>query len=341
MSAEHILVLDDDPAARRLVSRILQAVGHECLQAATVEQARRRMAEAEVALVLCDINLPGRSGLELLAELAASSPAIATVMVTGRDDPELADETIRLGAYGYLTKPFTASALRIEVANALHRRRLELDRRDHELELERLVEERTWQLRRAHEEVLLRFGRALEAYDGATGAHVERVASLAWALALQLGLTQEAAELIRRAAPLHDIGKLAIPEQIRLKPGRLSAAERELMQTHAAVGHELLAGSGNDLLELAATIAWTHHERCDGSGYPRGITGEEIPLEGRIVAVADVFDALTSDRPYRSALGFAAAWNYLDGDERHSFDAEVLDALGEMLAPVVGVAVPA
>lgn len=326
MRDERILCVDDDPFAQRLLRRILAGAGHDCVGAASVEEARHVLSRDGVALVLCDIGLPGSSGLELLRELADRSPDVATVMVTGRDDPDLAGRTIELGAYGYLTKPFATSALEIEVSNALHRRRLELERRDYEHSLERAVRGRTSDLQRAHDEVVLRFGRAIEAHDGDTGAHIERVGAYSEAIALALGLDDCGAALLRRAAPLHDIGKIAVPDRILLKPGSLTPEERAVMQRHTDVGHELLAGSGNDLLELAATIAWTHHERADGTGYPRGLHRVEIPLEGRIVAVADVFDALTSDRPYRPALAADVACAYLTVEARSAFDPVVLEA---------------
>jgi putative two-component system response regulator len=323
---EFVLCVDDDPTVQRLIGRMLEASGLRCAYAGSVAEARALLAELPFALVLCDINLPGSSGLDLLAELTPRSPDIATVMVTGRDDPELAGETLEGGAYGYLTKPFSHNALLIQVRNALHRRRLELERRDYEQLLEETVARRTEQLRHAYEETVLRLGRAIEYHDGETGAHVERVGAYARSIARALGLPEQRAELLRLAAPLHDIGKIAVRESVLLKPGRLSEEERTEMQRHAEAGHELLDGSGNELLELAATIAWTHHERWDGSGYPRGLRGEEIPLEGRIVAVADVFDALATDRPYRRRLEVVDARAWIVAERGVGFDPRVVDA---------------
>ena len=342
MNGECVLCVDDDETVRRLIGRMLEAAGLRCAYAGTVEEARGLLAAQPFALVLCDINLPGSSGLELLAELTPRSPEVATVMVTGRDDPELAGETLEGGAFGYLTKPFSRNALLIEVRNALHRRRLELERRDYELLLEETVARRTAQLRRAYEETVLRLGGAIAYRDRETGAHVERVGAYARSIALALGLPEQRAELLRLAAPLHDVGKIAVRDSVLLKPGRLSEEERAEMQRHAEAGHQLLDGSGNELLALAATIAWTHHERWDGAGYPRGLSGEEIPLEGRIVAVADVFDALTSDRPYRPRLDVVDARAWIAGERGRGFDPRVVDAfLGSLDSLVLARAVEA
>ncbi|HKI90662.1 MAG TPA: HD domain-containing phosphohydrolase [Gaiellaceae bacterium] len=340
MSGESILCVDDDVHVRRLIERMIAAAGYRCVSVGSVDEARRLLAGGRFVLVLCDINLPGRSGLVLLAELAGRAPEVATLMVTGRDEPELADATIQQGAYGYVTKPFSQNALLIEVANALHRRRLELERRMYEIRLEETVAERTAELeeavrglelaqadlRRSYRETLLRLGRAIEYHDLETGAHVERVGNHAGAIALALGLDPEWAELLRLAAPLHDVGKLAVTERILIKDGELTRAEIMEMRRHAELGHDLLAGSGNELLDLAATVAWTHHERWNGGGYPCGLADEAIPLEGRIVAVADVFDALTSDRPYRRRLEVPAALAYLADERGREFDPEVVEA---------------
>ena len=340
MSGESILCVDDDAHVLGLMKRMLAAGGYACVQAAGVEEARRLLDAAPFELVLCDINMPGRSGLVLLDELADRAPEVATMMVTGRDEPDLADAAIAWGAYGYVTKPFSQNELLIDVANALHRRGLELERETYEARLEETVARRTAELeeavsglelaqsdlRRSYRETLLRLGRAIEYHDLETGAHVERVGDYARSIALALDLDPEWAELLRLAAPLHDVGKLAVGERILVKDGKLTQSEITEMREHAKIGHDLLAGSGNELLDLAATVALTHHERWDGGGYPSGLAGEEIPLEGRIVAVADVFDALTSDRPYRRRLEISAALDYLAGERGRGFDPQVVDA---------------
>jgi cyclic di-GMP phosphodiesterase len=316
MSPERILCVDDDAQTRTLVTRLVGDAGHECVGAGSVDDARRLLDEEAFSVVLCDIGLPGRSGLELLDELARTRPEVATVMVTGEHDPRVANVALQLGAYGYLTKPFGANELLIDLTNALHRRKVEAERR--------AASETA--LHHAYVETLSRLSRAVECYDGPTGAHVERVGAHAAAIGHELGLEDGVVELLRLAAPLHDLGKIVIPDHVLRKQGRLTDAERALMQQHADVGHELLGGSGSELLELAAALAWTHHERWDGSGYPRGLAGTEIPLAGRIVAVADVFDALASDRPYRPRISQREAQAYVVAERGYSFDPDVVDA---------------
>jgi putative two-component system response regulator len=314
---ERVLCVDDDPAARKLLVRLVGAAGHECVAASTVDEARRLLAEQPFSVVLCDIGLPGRSGLELLDELVRTRPDVATVMVTGEHDPSVANTALQLGAYGYITKPFGANELLIDLTNALHRRRLDAERR--------AASESA--LQRAYADTLRRLSRAVEFHDTATGSHLDRVGVYAASIAETLSLTPHRVELLRLAAPLHDIGKIVVPDHVLRKTGKLTPGERVSMQRHAEVGHELLAGSGSELLELAATVALTHHERWDGSGYPHGIRGAAIPLEGRIVAVADVFDALTSVRPYRPPMSYGEGLAYLAAERGKGFDHQVVDAL--------------
>ena len=317
MIPERVLCVDDDAAARKLLVRLVGAAGHECVAASSVDEARRLLAEQSFSVVLCDIGLPGRSGLELLDELARTRPDVATVMVTGEHDPSVANTALQLGAYGYITKPFGANELLIDLTNALHRRRLDAERR--------AASESA--LQRAYADTLRRLSRAVEFHDTATGSHLDRVGIYTGAIAETLSLEPQQVELLRLAAPLHDIGKVVVPDHVLQKTGKLTPEERASMQRHAEVGYELLAGSGSELLELAASIALTHHERCDGSGYPRGLHGAAIPLEGRIVAVADVFDALTSVRPYRPPMSDREALAYLAAERGNAFDPDVVDAL--------------
>jgi putative two-component system response regulator len=325
VSADRVLCVDDDVQARGLIARLVGVAGHDCVTTGTVDEARQLLGEESFAVVLCDIALGGSSGLELLDELVRTRPDIATVMVTGQDDPSVAEVALRLGAFGYVTKPFEPNALMIEISSALHRRRLEAERRS-EAELE---------LQRAYAGTLSRLSRAVEYHDGATGAHLERVGMYAAAIAPELGFDEEHVELLRLAAPLHDMGKIAIPDAVLQKTGELTADERRLMEQHTEVGRDLLGGSGSELLELAATVAWTHHERWDGRGYPRRLAGTDIPLEGRIVAVADVFDALSSDRPYRAALSPEAALDVLRAGSGHAFDPEIVEVFERALLEVL------
>jgi HD-GYP domain-containing protein (c-di-GMP phosphodiesterase class II) len=219
------------------------------------------------------------------------------------------------------------------MAHALVARRLRLNRPRHLLTLERALASRTEELRRSREETIRRLASAIDLRDDVTGSHSARTAEYAYAIAQRLGLPRAFSELIRLAVPLHDIGKIALADEILRKPGPLTENERRVMRTHTDIGHRLLSGSGEELLDLAATIAWTHHERIDGSGYPCGLAGSQIPEVGRIAAVADVTDALLSDRPYRAAYTFEQALNILVAQRGNQLDPRMVDALVRELCP--------
>jgi putative two-component system response regulator len=333
----HLLVVDDEPEIRDLLQRLLERDGHEVATAADGRSARAQLERRRFELALFDLNLPGESGLELVRHAVADHPDLAVVMVTGADDPKLAETALELGAYGYVVKPFRDTELAIAVANALRRRRLEIENRTHREELELLVGERTAELGRSREETIRRLASAAEARHHETGVHIERVARMAELVARRLDLDARHCELLRIASPLHDIGKIAIPDRILLKPGVLSHDESALMRRHAELGYAILNGSGEPLLDLAATVAWTHHERWDGSGYPRGLGGDAIPLEGRIVAVVDVFDALLSHRTYRAALPVNETVRRLRFGRGAHFDPVVLDAFLDVLPEALAI----
>ncbi len=337
--SERILIVDDERQIRELVRRLLERAGYECTTAESAQEATRLLGEETFALVLADLQMPGESGLDLISRVRVSYPNTAAIMVTGVDDEALAESALTLGAYGYIVKPFSPSELSIQVLNALRRRKLEIAQRHERERLERTVAARTAELqqavedlRRSEEETARRLAAAVEARDHETSEHIGRVGAYSALVALRLGLDDQRCDLIRRASSLHDIGKIGVADGILLKPGPLTTHERIAMQRHAEIGHDVLAGSGHELLELAATIAWTHHERVDGTGYPRGLVGDEIPLEGRIVAVVDVYDALTTDRPYRSALTVEEALDLLRHGRGTQFDPDVLGAFLATLA---------
>ena len=334
-----ILVVDDDNQVARLVSRILTNAGYVCGVASTVAQARAALEADDYALVLCDVGMPGESGLELVASLQDKAPATAVLMMSGQDDPGIASIASERGAYGYLVKPFTGNELVITVDNALHRRRLELETLNTNHRLESMVAQRTDELRlaldevgRSRLEVVKRLSRAVEQRDLDTGIHIERIGELSALLAQACDVDPERVELIRAAAPMHDVGKLGIPDDILRKAGPLTEHERAAMQRHAEIGYEILSGSTIELLEVAASIAYTHHERWDGGGYPRGLRNGQIPFEGRIVAVVDVYDALSSDRVYRRAMPSAVALRAVARGSGTQFDPDVASLLGEVVA---------
>ena len=322
-----ILIVDDEPAVREALRRLVANEGHLVSVTCDTTEARAELSSGLFEVILCDVNLPGESGMELVHEVVAAGTDVAVLMVSGADDPQLAETALALGAYGYIVKPFRDSEVNIGIANALRRRRLEIENRAHRERLEQLVAERTVELDRSREETILRLAAAAELRDNETGQHIERVSRYCELIARRLGLPHEQCELLRIASPLHDIGKIAIPDHILRKPGPLSADERRVVETHTELGHTILAGSREPLLQLGAEIAWTHHERFDGGGYPRRLAGDAIPVAGRIVAVADVFDALVSDRVYRLALPVEEVVAKLRAGRGTHFDPDALDAL--------------
>src|SRR5580658_1758828 len=346
-----VLVVDDDRAIRRMITRILDRAGYACTEAADPAEARRLAQAQEFALVTCDVNMPGGSGLELVGNLREQYPDIAVLMVSGMDDPRTAAAAGELGAYGYVVKPFEANEMLIAADNALRRRELEVENRAHRQHLELLVAERTQDLlatvkqlsrteqalRASQEEAIRRLAHAVEFRDPATGAHLDRMSRTCELLAERLGLGKERAQMIRIASPMHDIGKIAVSDEILRKPGRLTPADWDDMRRHPLIGSEILAGSDSELLRLGGLIALTHHERWDGGGYPNGLAGEAIPVEGRIVAVADVFDALTSVRPYKPAFEVDHAMALMRDERGRHFDPEYLDLFLTIVDEVVGV----
>jgi putative two-component system response regulator len=335
-----LLIVDDEEALRRWAERVLGDGGYACDGAGNAAEARACMEQSAYSLVLLDVNMPGESGMELLSHIRSCYPATAVVMVTGADDPQLAMTAIEHGAYGYMVKPVRSGELLINVADALHRRRREgesqrlmqslkdaVDDRSHRLEdaLQglRLSENQVWV---SQAETILRLARLVEFRDEETGHHLQRMSSYCKILTRQLGLPERDRELVRLSSQLHDVGKVAISDSLLHKHGKLTPEEYEVIKTHAEIGYEMLADSTSEVAQVGALIARTHHERWDGSGYPRGLVREEIPLEGRIAAVADVFDALTSDRVYRPAFPVRFALETMHAERATHFDPELLDA---------------
>jgi putative two-component system response regulator len=324
------LVVDDDPQMRRLLAALLSGQGFACEVAGDVAEARTRLLTSAPELVLLDVRMPGESGIALARELSGRRAGPAVLMVSGEDDAEVAQIALDAGALGYVTKPFRRSDLEIAVRNARQRRAEALRSRADQTRLEERVIERSGvardaleRLRAANEETVLRLSKVVEYRDPETGSHIERMSHYCSLVAAAFGLDPD---MLRVASRLHDVGKIAIRDSILHKPGAFTTAERAEMQRHADIGHRLLTGSNIDVLEQAATIAWTHHERFDGDGYPRGLAGDEIPVVGRLAAVADVFDALTTDRVYHSAVPVDDALAVLTAERGRQFDPAVVDA---------------
>ena len=326
-----ILIVDDEEYVRRLVMRTLQEHGYQCGQAACGSEALEVLATREYALVISDMMMPGMSGLELLAAIRQARPDLAVIMLTALDNPETGVTALELGAYGFMIKPFMANELLINVANALRRRDLEKLRDDYEHRLERDVRERTVEIHQREEEITLRLVAASEFRDEETGGHIRRIGRYATALARALGWSPAQVDLLGLAAPMHDIGKIGIPDQILLKPGKLTPEEFAVMKGHTNIGASILAGSDIPLMRMAGDVALRHHERWDGSGYPQAFAGDSIPESARIVAIADVYDALYSDRVYRPAFSDEEATTILF-NSRHHFDPRIFNCLCDLLA---------
>jgi putative two-component system response regulator len=306
-----ILIVDDEAANIRVLSRSLQRAGYTNL--ATTMDSRAvvgLVAGFAPDLILLDLGMPDLDGfavLELLAEAAGDDVGPPVLVVTGRQEPDVRRRCLSLGASDFLSRPYDEIEIGLRVDHLITGRLLLKSVRHANDQLERRVSERTAALEDAHHEILERLAKAAEFRDDDTGEHTQRVGRMAGELALQLGLDPRAVDLVRRAAPLHDVGKIAIPDGVLLKPDKLTPEEFEIIKTHAEIGARLLGGSEIPLLVTARAVAHYHHENWDGTGYPRKLAGENIPLAARITALADVFDALTHDRPYKRAWTVAAA----------------------------------
>jgi putative two-component system response regulator len=319
-SAARILVVDDEPSLRKIVARWLNGAGYNCATAENATAAWEYLQTHDVPLLTLDINMPGISGVELLPRIKQRWPDTEVIMLTARDEGRLAIDTLTHGAYGYLLKPIEVDELLFHVKKALERRQLQLDKRQYTSTLEARVHEQTAVIRRAHEETILRLMCASQYRDEETGAHIRRTGLFSELFAEVLGWPAEQAEAIRMAAPMHDVGKIGIPDAILQKPGKLTPPEFQIMQTHATIGAAMLDGSDSAVLQMAHAIALCHHERWDGRGYPHGLSGPAIPQSARIVALVDVYDALTHDRVYRRAMSEERALALMEEERETHFD---------------------
>jgi putative two-component system response regulator len=296
-----ILVVDDEPCVREVVARWLVADGYRSAQAATAQAAWECLQTGPVQLVTLDIRMPGVSGIELLPQIVAAFPDTPVIMMTGVEETRTAVTALTHGACAYLAKPVKREALRGEVRAALRRRQIAIDSRQYTLRLEEQVRQQTAAIRSAHEETIHRLLSASMWRDEETGTHLRRSGLLAELLAKAAGWSTAEAELIRFAAPMHDVGKIGIPDAILRKPGKLSPEEWKIMKQHTQIGAMMLTSSPVPMFQMAREIALSHHERWDGEGYPAGLSGAAIAEGARIVAIVDVYDALTHDRVYRPA----------------------------------------
>jgi putative two-component system response regulator len=328
-SSARILVVDNEAANVRTLSRILKVAGYTNVVATTDPTAVLALfAEQEPDLVLLDLHMPVLDGvavLERLAEVAAPQSYLPVLVLTGDASQQARRRALSKGAKDFVTKPFEVDEVLLRIRNLLETKFLHREIATENVQLEQRVRERTADLESAHLDTLERLAVAAEFRDDDTGRHTERVASISALLGREAGLNEEEVDLLRRAAPLHDLGKIGIPDAILRKPGPLTAEEWEIMKTHTTAGARILGGGKSRIIRLAEEIALSHHERWDGTGYPEARAGEAIPVAARIVAVADVFDALTSDRVYRKAWAPDDVLAYLRGHAGTHFDPALVE----------------
>ncbi len=321
---ESILIVDDEVAIRRLLNRKLSAEGYQCQEAGDAEQALDKLRKKPVGLVVLDINMPGKSGTELLPEIKAGFPDTAVVMATAASDTNIAIQCMKQGAYDYIIKPFNLDDVILSVDRALEKRRLELQVKEYQQHLEDKVAEQAGRIRASFLNAIRALAYALEAKDKYTSGHSQRVADISAAIARELGLSEESIDKIVLAGLVHDIGKIGVRESVLNKPGRLTDEEFQHVQKHPEAGEHILSPLAGD--EEILTLIRNHHGHFDGTGYPNGLKGEQIPLGARILAVADAYEAMTSERPYRKAMSDESACTELERYKKTQFDPEVVDA---------------
>ena len=319
----NILVVDDEEQVRRLLNRTLSGPEYTCTLAADAAEARKYLDEQAFDLVLCDVKMPGESGIDLTKHIAAAYGDTAVIMLTAVDDPKTADAAIEAGTYGYIIKPFNPNELIINVRNALRRRKLEIANRMYRQDLEKMVEDRTVRLQGALEGIIQAMARTVESRDPYTAGHQHRVALLSVAIAKEMNIPKDQIEGIRMGGMIHDLGKISVPAEVLSKPGKLTDIEFALIKTHPRVGYDIIADI--EFPWPIAQMVLQHHEKMNGSGYPQGLSGEDILLEARILCVADVVEAMASHRPYRPALGIDKALQEISQNKGILYDPEVVD----------------
>ena len=337
-----ILLVDDEEASLVLVRGILERAGYQ--NVVTCDEPLKAVdyfIQERPDLVVLDQHMPKRDGLQVLGDLRPLLPdAFPILMVTGDMRPELRDAALAGGAKDFLNKPVNPGETRLRIRNLLESRHYQVELQNQNERLEEAVKQRTQELEHSQLEMLVRLARAAEYRDDDSGEHTWRIAQLSGAVARRMGLPPNMVEMIMRAARLHDVGKITVPDHILLKPGNLTEEEFKIVRGHARAGAELLSGSRSPTIRMAESIALTHHERWDGTGYPQGLQAERIPLESRIVALADAFDAMTHVRAHKGARTLQEAVDEVVAHSGTQFDPAVVKAFlialeaGEIAAPV-------
>ena len=332
-----ILVVDDEPANLKLLSLMLRTEGYHHVE--LVQDPREVLPRYEAArpdLILLDINMPYLDGYDVMAQIRGLDDAIKppVVVLTAQSGEDFLLRALRGGAIDFLSKPFNRRELLARVQNVLMAHLAHRLMHSQKHVLEQMVDERTQELRRSRLDIVRRLGRASEFRDNETGQHILRMSHASALLARSAGWDAQACEMMLNASPMHDVGKIGIPDGILLKPGPLTADERDIMKRHTTIGAEILADSGTELLEMAREIALSHHEKWDGSGYPFQLAGTGIPEAARIVAITDVFDALTSERPYKKVWSVDDSVRYMSAKAGTEFDPQLFEKFTTLIPEV-------
>lgn len=344
-----ILIIDDEPGLRRSLTAHLEDLEYETLEAGNGQEGLDLLLanRQDVKAIVVDLNMPVMDGYSFIKHAVTEAPEVPIIVLSGVGIVEDALSAMRVGAWDFITKPLhNLNILDYTLDKVFERARLIRENKSYQENLERLVRERTRELEETRRQVMQRLSRAAEYKDNETGRHVIRVGQISRLLGRAMGMGEDASELLGECAPLHDVGKIGIPDEVLLKPGKLSPSEWDIMRRHCVYGCEILGPldskdeahrlcsdpllmremAGNEQLKLARVLALCHHERWDGKGYPFGLAGEDIPLEARIVTVVDVYDALCSDRPYKKAMTAEEAGALIRAGAGTQFDPAVVDA---------------
>ena len=335
-----ILLVDDELVNIKLLERALSGSNYRNLLSTTDPRTVLEIFQRhEIDLIILDLNMPGMDGFEVMHQIQnlgrEDLPPI--LILTAQYDQEHRIRALKLGASDYVTKPFSMEELLARVSNLLQVQLYHKYMKERNEWLEQRVRDRTKELYDTRLQIVRRLGRAAEFRDNETGMHIIRMSQISMILAEASGMGSRDCELILNASPMHDIGKIGIPDYILLKPAKLDSSEWEIMKTHTTIGAEILSGDDSDLLSMARIIALAHHERWDGGGYPGGLQGEQIPQVGRIVALSDVFDALTSTRPYKKGWSLEAALKYIYENSGKHFEPRMVNLFQERLDDILAI----
>lgn len=333
-----ILIVDDKPANVMLLEQIVQQKGYRHIRTTTdPRQTESIYLEFQPDLILLDLQMPHMDGFQVMARLHEISQEnyIPIIVLTAQTDQPIRLKALNSGAKDFLTKPFDINEIQQRISNILEIRLLHNQVLEQNRDLEDNIRERTQQLEDTRLEVVERLGRAAEYRDNETGMHVVRISRFSQCMAKALGWDDQQCRLILHSSPMHDIGKIGIPDRILLKPGKLDHDEWKIMKTHSEIGGEILAGSETDVMKMAERIANGHHEKWDGTGYPKGLKGDEIPVEAQIVTLVDVFDALTTEHPYKKAWPVEEALTFIKENNGIMFNPHLVETFMRILPEIL------